>query len=212
VVLAILLPIALLLTSVRVLLTRPFVRLDYAIPGFPPDPFGFTSAERVRWANVALEYLLNDSGVEFLGNLHFENGNAVYNERELRHMVDVKRLVQRALWVWGLALAGTLVLAVVLWRLGGEATMWSALRQGATATLLLMVALVALLLATFSFVFIGFHRIFFEGDTWLFLYSDTLIRLFPERFWQAAFMAIGLATVAQALLVSAVARWRLRRA
>ena len=36
--------------------------------------------------------------------------------------------------------------------------------------------------------FAGFHSLFFEGDTWLFLYSDTLIRLFPIRFWQDAFL------------------------
>jgi uncharacterized membrane protein len=39
----------------------------------------------------------------------------------------------------------------------------------------------------FSF-FAGFHSLFFEGDTWLFLFSDTLIRLFPIRFWQDAFL------------------------
>jgi hypothetical protein len=27
-----------------------------------------------------------------------------------------------------------------------------------------------------------FHQIFFSAGTWMFLYSDTLIRLFPERF------------------------------
>jgi uncharacterized membrane protein len=36
--------------------------------------------------------------------------------------------------------------------------------------------------------FVGFHSLFFEGDSWLFLYSDTLIRLFPIRFWQDAFL------------------------
>jgi len=33
-----------------------------------------------------------------------------------------------------------------------------------------------------------FHKIFFTGDSWLFYYSDTLIRLFPMRFWQDAFL------------------------
>jgi uncharacterized membrane protein len=36
--------------------------------------------------------------------------------------------------------------------------------------------------------FSGFHSLFFEGDSWLFLYSDTLIRLFPIRFWQDVFL------------------------
>jgi integral membrane protein (TIGR01906 family) len=33
-----------------------------------------------------------------------------------------------------------------------------------------------------------FHQVFFTGDSWLFYYSDTLIRLFPIRFWQDAFL------------------------
>ena len=40
--------------------------------------------------------------------------------------------------------------------------------------------------------FAGFHSLFFEGDSWLFLYSDTLIRLFPLRFWQDAFLSAAL--------------------
>ena len=36
--------------------------------------------------------------------------------------------------------------------------------------------------------FTAFHKLFFVGDSWLFLYSDTLIRLFPIRFWQDAFL------------------------
>jgi integral membrane protein (TIGR01906 family) len=37
--------------------------------------------------------------------------------------------------------------------------------------------------------FTAFHGMFFEGDSWLFAYSDTLIRLYPVRFWQDAFLA-----------------------
>jgi uncharacterized membrane protein len=36
--------------------------------------------------------------------------------------------------------------------------------------------------------FAWFHSLFFEGDSWLFRFSDTLIRLFPLRFWQDAFL------------------------
>jgi uncharacterized membrane protein len=52
---------------------------------------------------------------------------------------------------------------------------------------------------------------FFEGDTWLFLYSDTLIRLFPERFWLTAFIGIGAGTLLLAGLLLGLSAWRLRR-
>ena len=51
----------------------------------------------------------------------------------------------------------------------------------------------------FNALFSAFHKIFFEGDTWLFYFSDTLIRLFPMRLWQDLFIAIGVFTIAGAL-------------
>ncbi len=47
--------------------------------------------------------------------------------------------------------------------------------------------------------FSGFHALFFEGDSWLFAYSDTLIRLFPLRFWQDTFLFATLIAVAGGL-------------
>jgi integral membrane protein (TIGR01906 family) len=43
----------------------------------------------------------------------------------------------------------------------------------------------------FDWLFTAFHHIFFTGDTWLFFYSDTLIRLFPMEFWMNLFIALG---------------------
>jgi uncharacterized membrane protein len=38
---------------------------------------------------------------------------------------------------------------------------------------------------------VAFHNVFFEPGTWKFLFSDTLIRLFPQRFWQDLFLIVG---------------------
>jgi integral membrane protein (TIGR01906 family) len=73
-----------------------------------------------------------------------------------------------------------------------------------------MGVLLVLIAAVFQFVFVGFHRMFFQGDSWLFLYSDTLIRLFPERFWLTAFVAIVAGTIALACLLWLVSREALR--
>ena len=51
-------------------------------------------------------------------------------------------------------------------------------------------------------LFEGFHAIFFEGDSWLFLYSDTLIRLFPIRFWQDTFLFAALIAVGGGLALA----------
>lgn len=197
-VLVVFLPLALLLTNVRLLMTRAFLDIEYRMPGFPEDPFGFSRDDRLHWAPIALEYLLNDEGTAFLGELQFEDGTQAYNERELRHMDDVKRLAQAALKLWLSSLVlGTAALAgLFLARRSREG--WRALSAGSVATVVLMFTLGLGLAMGFETVFVGFHRVFFEGDTWLFLYSDTLIRLFPERFWQDAFTFIALATLVEA--------------
>ncbi len=191
-------PIVIFLTSLRLLMTQTYVRLEYSTPDFPADPYGFTKSERIHWAQIALEYILNDAEIDFLGDLQFENGDPVYNARELRHMVDVKRLAQAFLWIWRLGLLISFAGLLALWIFGEPASAFRALYGGSRFTLVAMVILTVLLAVSFSFVFVGFHRIFFEGNTWLFPYSDTLIRLFPERFWRDVFLFLIGLTVFQA--------------
>jgi integral membrane protein (TIGR01906 family) len=74
-----------------------------------------------------------------------------------------------------------------------------------------MGALALTLVIAFSLLFVGFHRIFFEGDSWLFLHSDTLIRLFPERFWRDTFIFVIALTSLFAALIGLIARRALAR-
>ncbi|HLC02829.1 MAG TPA: TIGR01906 family membrane protein [Anaerolineales bacterium] len=207
----ILVPVVLVLTNVRLLLTHAFVEIEYRTPGFPADPYGFTQEDRLHWSQLSLDYLLNDSGIEFLGSQHFADGAPIYNERELRHMADVKQVVQGALRVWIASLALVLVLSLAQWFGWDKRAAIEGLRGGAILTLILFAALAIGVVAAFSAVFVEFHRVFFEGDTWLFSYADTLIRLFPERFWQDAFTFLAAATLIEAGLVFWLTRRSLRR-
>ncbi len=42
-------------------------------------------------------YLLNDAGIDYLGDLTFEDGSPLYRAKELQHMEDVKIVMQAAL-------------------------------------------------------------------------------------------------------------------
>lgn len=197
------LPLALFLSVLRLTLTPAYVKMAYRAPEFPSDPYGFSLEQREGYALVSLDYLLNDAGIEFLGDREFEDGSPLFNQRELRHMRDVKSLTQFALKLWyGLLLLGAAA-GAVRWRVSGVKALGRDVRSGAKATFALMGALALGLVLSFQTVFVGFHRIFFEGNTWLFLYSDTLIRLFPVRFWQQVFVFLALTTaiLAGALLL-----------
>ena len=204
--LQVLIPVVLVLTSVRLLLTRGFIRLEYSLPGFPEDRYGFTQADRLQQAPIALDYLLNDAGVDFLGDLTFADGSPVYNPRELSHMQDVKSVVRAALWVWRGGALLALGLGLLIWRYAGASALAASLEAGSKITLGLMLAIFLGLVLAFSVLFVGFHQVFFDPNTWTFLFSDTLIRLFPERFWQVAFGAVALGTGAMAGTLWALAR------
>jgi integral membrane protein (TIGR01906 family) len=59
---------------------------------------------------------------------------------------------------------------------------------------------------SFLTFFESFHAIFFQGDSWRFLYSDTLIRLFPLRFWQDAVIFLLVFVALLGLLMGVVLR------
>jgi integral membrane protein (TIGR01906 family) len=194
-------PLALIGLGLRVLLSPLFLQIEYNMPYFPPDEFGFTKEDRLKWAPYALDYLVNNEDISYLGDLQFDDGTHLYNERELSHMDDVKLVTQGALRVWYVSLVILILLGVWAWsgrfasaphlgqayRLGLMRGGWLMVGLAVTIALIVVVGIALNPDIFFSF-FAGFHSLFFEGDSWLFLYSDTLIRLFPIRFWQDAFL------------------------
>jgi integral membrane protein (TIGR01906 family) len=211
-----LMPVALVMAAVRLLITPVYLNIEYNMPGFPADSYGFTKADRLYWSKIAANYLLNDEGISYLGDLHFPAGQQgppescqyindctrLYNDRELKHMVDVKTVVKAALQVWYVSLGGLLL----LWVIAGQAR-WGqdyrqGLRRGGWLTIYLLVGIILFVLLAFNVMFVAFHNIFFQAGTWQFLFSDTLIRLFPERFWRDTFIAVGVLAGAFGWLVA----------
>ena len=191
-------PLALIGLALRIMLTPLYFTVEYNMPYFPPDDYGFTKEDRLKWAKPSVEYLVNGADISYLGDLKFGDGMPIYGERELSHMHDVKGVVQGALKVWYVALAVLIVIAVIALRDGWFQTYLDGLRRGGwwmiwLAVTLGLVAGAGILINPNIFwaFFSGFHSLFFEGDSWLFYYSDTLIRLFPIRFWQDAVIAMA---------------------
>jgi integral membrane protein (TIGR01906 family) len=188
-------PLALIGIALRILLTPIFFNIEYRMPYFPADEYGFTQQDRLQFAPYAVEYLVNSSDISYLGDLKFADGNPLYNERELKHMADVKNVVRGALRAWYISLAILILLAIFAWRGKWIPEYLNGLRRGGMWMIGLAVAIgvivgvgIAINPNVFWQFFTFFHSLFFEGDSWLFFFSDTLIRLFPIRFWQDAFL------------------------
>ncbi len=207
-----LLPLTLLGLALRLMATPTLARWEYRRPDFPPDPYGFSTADRIRLAEACLDYLLTGAGIERLAEISLEDRPA-FNPRELAHMEDVKRVLW-SLWGVGVAsgllvLGGTVALAVYP-HTRRRAPL--ALLGGSLLTVALVAAAGLLMLLGWDTFFTGFHGIFFSPGSWTFAYSDTLLRLYPERFWMdMGGMLVGLILVGAFLIAGGSFFW-LRRA
>jgi integral membrane protein (TIGR01906 family) len=223
-IIALTLPVVIVLSVVRLVINPWYLQFEYHTPGFPADPYGFSLQDRLNYGKIAVNYLVNSAGISYLSDLHFPVGiqapdtscqfmqdcTQLYNDRELQHMVDVKSVVTGAMRV--LVIGFVLLFALGIWAWAGK---WSieylrGLERGGILVLVLIGLIILSALTIFDYLFRVFHEIFFKAGTWTFYYSDTLIRLFPERFWQDTFLVVGGLSVIVGLLFYYGAR-RIRR-
>lgn len=208
VILVLFIPFIILMGGVRLIMSPAFAEFEYNRAGFPLDPYGMETHERKQWADYSIRYLTNDEPIDYLGNLQNFQGQKIFTESELSHMVDVKQVVQGALLAWYIIIG--LSVAILGWFL--IMAQWSSLRQalraGGWVTLGLIVALLIFLLVSFDTLFDRFHRLFFADGTWLFDQSSTLIRLFPLVFWRDAFALVLIFTLLIGILLVILTRKR----
>lgn len=195
VLIVVLLPFVILMTGVRLLLTPAWAGFEYARPGFPKDPYGFTLVERKELSSESIRYLTSSVGDDHLAGVKLQSGQRAFDNNELSHMLDVRKLVQTVLIFW-YALSGFL-LALVVWFV--VMRQWSDLRMafrwGSGLSFALLALMLIGVLGFFNRLFNAFHGLFFEQGTWTFSASSTLIRLFPLEFWRDSFGLVAILTM-----------------
>ena len=217
---ALILPVVIILSVVRLMINPWYLEFEYRTPGFPKDLYGFSMEDRLLYGKIAAEYLVNSADISFLGDLRFPTGQEVpdpscqfmtdctylYNERELDHMLDVKNVVNGSMKVLEVTIVMIVLLAVWAWRGNWHGPFLIGLQRGGIFVLGFIGLIIMSVLVAFRYIFVIFHEIFFKAGTWTFLYSDTLIRLFPERFWQDTFLMVGGLSIGFGLLVFFIVR------
>lgn len=205
---SLLIPFAILMGGVRAIMTPAFPAGEYRRAAFPPDPYGFSTAEREKWAGYAVRYLTNSEDISYLADLQDLHGSPIFNERELDHMVDVKRVVRMASFAWYAVLVISAGIVIAALALGASEGLRKALNRGGWLTIGLMAGVLIFLAVNFNSLFEQFHRLFFESGTWLFYANDTLIRLFPMEFWRDAFLLVLSFTLVVAIIIVSLTRKR----
>lgn len=202
-------PVLIILTVAQLLATDQYLDFEYSKANFPPDQFGFTQQQRFDLASTNIHYVRAHLSDDALSNQEL-NGAPVYNPREVSHMADVQAVFQSVMRVWLAVLVLLLLMGSILWQRGERQALASALRAAGFLSSAIILAIALLALFAWQFWFNTFHLLFFEPGLWLFSYSDTLIRLFPARFWLDATLTLSILSLAGGLLLAFIG-WRGKR-
>ena len=188
---------------------RGFERYD------APRRTGMTPEEVSRVGAEVRDYLRNDAE-RLTAQRALADGRRtpVFSEREVVHMIDVKRLMART-WDAGWAAFGLMIAltAAAFWR-GRRAGLAWLLRAAAAAgglVVALVVVLAVVAMVGFDEAFRQFHLLFFTNDLWQLTSADALIQLFPQRFFFDTTLLIGGAIIAPAVLIGVLGRALARR-
>jgi len=201
-------PLFLLLTNVRVVATEPRV---YSYSYNQYDVVTRTGIDRVQLDGATdeiVDYFRTGSGDELLDIRVVLDGEeqALYSQREILHMRDVKDLMQFSFRVQEIAFVYVVayIVVVFLWtreRALRDLAKQSMIAGGATVALLGAGAIGVLL--GFDSLFEQFHLLSFSNDLWrLNPATDRLIQMFPQGFWFDVTLAVGVITVMQGGLVA----------
>ena len=203
----------LVVNGFRVLATDTFVRWELGRDGFPADRYGLDTDERTTLALLGLRWIEPGSeGMVLLERATLPDGAPAFGERELTHMQDVRTLFVAALRAQLIAAIVIAVLALGLSRTRLRTAVPVGLLAGSLATLAIAVLAVPVILLGVDGLFTGFHGVVFEGDSWRFSSSDTLIRIYPEQFWVDVSRITAAFAVGQAIVLAALSWWWLRAA
>ena len=207
-------PAILAVNGLRLVTNDRYVRAVYDRGGVPDDRYGLKDEERTRLALLGLRSIEPSSpGVDLLREARLANGEPAFNSRELTHMEDVRTAVAHAYRFQAIAVVAIGVLALLFGLLGSmRALVPVSLARGAVLTVVVAAVVGVVAATSYDFFETRFHSLFFEGETWRFAETDTLRRLYPDRFWLVTAVVIGVLSVLQATVVFVVARLWAHRA
>ncbi len=165
---------------------HPFYSYEYK-KGAQAEKIGM-SDEGLMDATVTLLDYLQDKRDGILVSTEV-NGTMreVYNERETKHMVDVKKLYQNAITARNLMAAAAAVILIALYFMNKKSYftfLWDGWKNAALLMGLFVLFIAIWCIVDFNAFWTQFHQTFFDNDLWL-LDPNTsiMINMFPESFF-----------------------------
>ena len=200
--LILLIPVALITTTIRVAISEQAV-YNYAVRNYGAEQAsGIPQSELIKANGQIRNYLVRPDAGPLAPKVTNSSGDTVslFNAKETAHMADVRSLVQAMFSVQVLSVAIVLTLAVIMIALWPTRALAAATLYGSVLTLAVLGLTAVAAMSGFDAAWAKFHGIAFSNDLWeLDPRTDHLIQMFPEAFWQDAVTAIGGFIAMQAL-------------
>ena len=202
------LPVLLVTTNVRIVASdtafyeRGFREYDAA------ETTGVPLPELDRAAREIVAYFENDA--RMLRIVVERNGEevALFNPDETEHMRDVKDLMRVVYRLNEISVAVVLSFIAGRFLWAGHESLRILARDslvGVGVGLLAVGAVGAFALTGFDETWNRFHELVFTNDLWrLDPETDRLIQMFPEAFWEEMTYLVGIATIAEATIITVV--------
>lgn len=202
------LPVALVTTSVRVVINAPQL-YEYATDHYnTTETTGIERSELLRASGELRDYFNNGEDTIFVRVQRDGGPISLFNPRETAHLRDVKNLMQLTFRVQEATVLFVLAYVVLVFVWAKEGSFRSLAKQILTSglvTLVVVGALGVVAVSGFEAAFNQFHVIAFDNDLWkLNPARDHLIQMFPEAFWQDVSIGVGLVSLAGMGVLSAL--------
>ena len=201
-------PVFLVLTNVRIAATEARV-YEYSFAQYnAAEVTGVDRQQLDAAATTIVDYFRTGERDELLDIRVVVNGQeeALYNQREILHMRDVKDLMQLTFRVHELSFVFLVGYVVVVFLWARERPLRQlavqAIVAGGATVVLLGAAAIAVVLG-FDRLFEQFHLLSFSNDLWkLNPATDRLIQMFPQGFWFDVTLGVGVLTAIEGGLVA----------
>ena len=201
-----LVPLVIVPGMVRLLVTDQYLAFEYGKSDFPKDVFGFEPNQRFSHASDSLRYIVENRPPAFLADQKHDNA-PLYSLREVSHMQDVQNVFQTLWNLWEVSSVLFIICILALTLIGeGRKSISSGLKTGGLVTVGLLTLIGISAAIAWDDWFVLFHRFFFAEGSWLFSYSDTLIRLFPPQFWLDSVVMVSSLSLLSGFLVYGLGR------
>lgn len=173
------------------------------------------SDEELRLAARELIHYFNSAEEPIETTVTTPQGAPLFNEREIEHLDEIKGLI-RLCYNVQVGAAGYIGAFVVVGFILLKRRFWYALARGlfggGVLTIAVFVAVGVAALASFDWLFLGFHHLFFRSDTWILNpATDYLIMIFPEGFFYDVGLYVVGAIVVEAVVLGGIGGFCLLR-